>query len=290
MRVGTLPPWGSRSLAVSRVAAGHLTPYQLRSTCVAIHRDVYIPRGSELTAVTRARAAWLWSGRAGIVAGQSAAALHGAKWVDDRASAQLLYPQSAASRRNHHLVGSIRRRRDVARSDGSSRDDPRATALDIACRYPRGRAVAAIDSLARATKLEGGRRRVARRASSRTAGHSCRGRRTRPRGRGRRVTAGDQSAPGPHRAGLPASGDPDSRLRRVGALVGGPRHGLAGSSGGRRLRGRAPPDDTRRDFSRGIRRHDDRHQPRVDRRPGYRRGHRRQHRRSGCGRRRLRRT
>ena len=30
---------------------------------------------------------------------------------------------------------------------------PARTALDIACRYPRGRAVAAIDSLARTTKL-----------------------------------------------------------------------------------------------------------------------------------------
>lgn len=83
---------GEPFIGIEAVTAGRLTPYQLRSTCTPIHRDVYLPRGSELTAVTRARAAWLWSGRAGIVAGQSAAALHGAKWVDDRASAELLYP------------------------------------------------------------------------------------------------------------------------------------------------------------------------------------------------------
>jgi hypothetical protein len=135
------------------VAAGRLTPYQLRSTCVAIHRDVYIPRGSELTAITRARAAWLWSGRAGIVAGQSAAALHGAKWVDDRASAQLLYP-------NRRPPEGITTWSDRFQDDETSLVDgvrvttPARTALDIACRYPHGRAVAAIDSLARATKLK----------------------------------------------------------------------------------------------------------------------------------------
>ena len=48
-----------------------------------VHRNVFIPRGQKLTAVTRAIAAWLWSGRSATVAGLSAAALHRMAWIDD---------------------------------------------------------------------------------------------------------------------------------------------------------------------------------------------------------------
>lgn len=139
---------GSESLAVRR-----LTPYQLRSRYVAIHRDVYLPFDTQISAVARAEAAWLWSGRAGVVAGQSAAALHGAKWVDDAAPADLLYP-------NRRPPNGIRTWSDRYESDelelvdGVSVTTPARTALDIACRYPVDAAVAAIDALARATKLK----------------------------------------------------------------------------------------------------------------------------------------
>ena len=69
------------------VASGRVTPYDLRSRFVAIHRDVYLPRDTEITAVLRAEAAWLWSRRRGIIAGRSASALHGAKWIDAYAPA-----------------------------------------------------------------------------------------------------------------------------------------------------------------------------------------------------------
>lgn len=120
---------------------------------MAIHRDVYLPRGCDLTAVTRARAAWLWSGRAGIVAGQSAAALHGAKWVDRLAPANLLHPNR---RPPDGIITWSDRFEDDETScvDGVLVTTPARTALDIACRYPLGRAVAAIDALARATRLK----------------------------------------------------------------------------------------------------------------------------------------
>lgn len=73
------------------LAAGTLTRYRLRSRFVALHPDVYVDPATELTATRRACAAWLWSRRRGIVAGRSASALHGAKWVDHRAPAQLVY-------------------------------------------------------------------------------------------------------------------------------------------------------------------------------------------------------
>ncbi|MCW2554091.1 MAG: hypothetical protein JWR78_3872 [Mycobacterium sp.] len=145
---------GEPFIGSEAVAAGRVTPYQLRSKFDAVHRDVYLPRGSELTAATRATAAWLWSGRAGVIAGQSAAALHGAKWVDARRPAELLYP-------NRRPPSGIRSWSDRYEDDevqplagGLVLTTPARTALDIACRYPPGPAVAAIDALARATKLK----------------------------------------------------------------------------------------------------------------------------------------
>jgi hypothetical protein len=139
---------GSEALATRRV-----TPYALRSRFVAIYPDVYLPRDAEITAGTRAKAAWLWSRRLGVVAGQSAAALHGAKWVDFSVPAQVL------SNNRRPPVG-IRTWSDRYATDeietvnGICVTTPARTALDIACRYPMGKAVAAIDALARATHVK----------------------------------------------------------------------------------------------------------------------------------------
>lgn len=134
-------------------AAGRLTKYQLRSRYVAVHHDVYLPRGATLTAASRARAAWLWSGRTAIVAGRSAAALHGAKWVSHDAPAQLLYGNRRPPKEIH--TWSDRYADDeIETIRGVVVTTPVRTALDIACHYPFDSAVAAIDALARATKLK----------------------------------------------------------------------------------------------------------------------------------------
>jgi hypothetical protein len=135
------------------VASGRMTPYALRSRFMAIHRDVYIPRGAEITTVQRARAAWLWSRRRGIVAGRSASALHGAKWIDNRSPAELLYE-------NRHVPPGIRTWSDCVEDDevttvnGIRATTPARTAFDLACRYPVDEAVSMIDALARATRLK----------------------------------------------------------------------------------------------------------------------------------------
>ncbi len=135
------------------VASGRLSPYALRSRSVAMHRDVRLLSDAEVTAITRAKAAWLWSRRRGVVAGQSAAALHGAKWVDGCGPAQLLYD-------NRHSPKGIRTWADRFEDDEVERvgdmlvTTPARTALDLACRYPVDSAVAKIDALARATKLK----------------------------------------------------------------------------------------------------------------------------------------
>ena len=142
------PVIGSEELKAER-----LTRNALRSRFAAIYPDVYLPREAEVTAVARAKAAWLWSRRGGVIAGQSAAATHGAKWVDPRRPAEVLWG-------NRRPPPGIRSWSDIVADDeimvinGIRVTTPARTALDIACRYPLGKAVAAIDALARATHLK----------------------------------------------------------------------------------------------------------------------------------------
>lgn len=65
------------------ISAGILTPGGLRWNHTTVHPGVYVPKGAEQTLLTRTAATWLWTGRRGIIAGRAAAALHGARWVDD---------------------------------------------------------------------------------------------------------------------------------------------------------------------------------------------------------------
>lgn len=133
--------------------SGALTPYRLRSRCVAIHPDVYVSAGTELNATSRARAAWLWSRRRGIVAGRSASALHGARWVDDRAPAQLLYEHRRPPKGVHTWSDRLADD-EIQTIAGIPVTTPARTALDLACRYPVEKAVTAIDALSRATNLK----------------------------------------------------------------------------------------------------------------------------------------
>ena len=64
------------------VAAGVASQRQLRRRYTRVFRNVYVSEGTELTHAVRARAAWLWSGRRGVIAGFSAAGLYGSEWVD----------------------------------------------------------------------------------------------------------------------------------------------------------------------------------------------------------------
>jgi very-short-patch-repair endonuclease len=144
---------GDAFIGSEALRAGRLSPYTLRSRFVAIHPDVYIARESEISAITRAKAAFLWTGRRGVVAGRSAAALHRAKWVSADRPAQLLWGNRRAPSGiqvwSHNAADD-----EIAVVDGIRVTNPARTALDIACRNPIGKAVAAIDALARATHLK----------------------------------------------------------------------------------------------------------------------------------------
>ncbi|OBA76682.1 hypothetical protein A5641_21135 [Mycobacterium sp. 1554424.7] len=144
----TDPFLGSEALAV-----GALTPYELRTRYVALHKDVYLPRDSELTPALRAKACWLRSRRRGVLAGFSASALHGSKWIDAALPAAII----DTNRRPMPGVEVWETRiepDEIATVNGMRVTTPARTALDLARRYATGSAVAAIDALMQATELK----------------------------------------------------------------------------------------------------------------------------------------
>ena len=135
------------------IAGGLLTKSQLETRYYRVLRDVYVDRDAEITAKLRAEAGWLWTGRRGVVAGFSAAALHGSKWVDERRPVELIHD-------NHHRAAGIQLHRDVVEADeievigGVVVTSPIRTALDLGCWYPKMTAVAGIDALAGASEIK----------------------------------------------------------------------------------------------------------------------------------------
>ena len=132
---------------------GHVTIRALRSQYQAVYRNVYIPKGYELNAVTRAVAAWLWSGRQATAAGLSAAALLGTRWIDPGLPAELF-------RRNGKPVDGIVIHRDELWDDevcslrGIPATTPARTAFDLGRRKGLLRALIHLDALANATNLK----------------------------------------------------------------------------------------------------------------------------------------
>ncbi|MBA0048728.1 hypothetical protein [Mycobacteroides sp. LB1] len=135
------------------VRSGVLTRHALRTRYRAVYPDVFIRRDEVLTASSRAKACWLWTDRRGVLAGHSASALHGAGWVDPARNAEIIHDN------RHSPPGVAVWSSDISDDeicliDGMRATTPARTALDLACRYPTGHAVASIDALCRATELK----------------------------------------------------------------------------------------------------------------------------------------
>ena len=79
------------------LARGLLSRHQLRTQYRAVLPNVYLPKQTQPSLQQRIAAAWLWSGRQGAIAGTAAAALHGAKWIDE--NVPLSWYTSARARR-----------------------------------------------------------------------------------------------------------------------------------------------------------------------------------------------
>jgi very-short-patch-repair endonuclease len=141
-------------LGAEALAARTLPERAMRSLYEAVYPGVYVPFGIELTASQRARAAWLWSRRRAVVAGNSAAALLGTKWVDPLAAAELAFdnrrpPAGVAVYTDALLEGEVT---DVG---GIAVTTAARTAFDIGRRTPsRLQAVQRLDALACATDVK----------------------------------------------------------------------------------------------------------------------------------------
>ncbi|WP_458316978.1 DUF559 domain-containing protein [Mycolicibacterium brisbanense] len=148
MEIGYEPFIGSEALA-----CGALNRYELRRYYRPMMPNVYLDKRIAPTLRLRTQAAWLWSQRHGVVAGLSASALHGAKWVGDDAPIELIWanaraPKSVITRAELLLPG------ECQRLDELSVTTPERTAFDLGRRGSLGEAVARLDALGNAAEFK----------------------------------------------------------------------------------------------------------------------------------------
>jgi hypothetical protein len=132
---------------------GALTFRELRRFHFAAYPGVWAPRGVELSAAQRARAAWLWSRRRGVLAGTSASVLLGAKWIEADLPAELIHtnrrpPPMLAIHSDTVACGETQ---SVA---GMAVTTPARTAFDLGRRLELEEGVQRIDALMNATHLK----------------------------------------------------------------------------------------------------------------------------------------
>ncbi len=132
------------------VKAGTLRKHHLRRGFRAVYPDVYVRRDQPLTLRDRAVAAWLWSRRQGVLAGLTAAAWHGSKWVDECLPVELVWSNARPPRgvRTYDVRLLPHEARLAA---GIPVTTAKRTAFDIGRRAPIGTAIARLDALTRAT-------------------------------------------------------------------------------------------------------------------------------------------
>lgn len=119
-----------------------------------LHPDVYLPAtDAEPLLEQRIRAAWLWSKRHAVIAGSSAAFLHGARWVDPKDPVEVIHrnprtPTGVVGRRDLLLDG------ETTRIHGMMVTTPARTGFDLGRRGRPLIALARVDALLRATELQ----------------------------------------------------------------------------------------------------------------------------------------
>lgn len=137
---------GEVILGGEAVAAGRVTRHELRNWYEPIFRGVYVTKGSEPSLRDRAIAAWLASGRRGVVTGVAASALHGAPWVDPGHAIELVgvrcRPQPGLVTRAEAVADD-----EVTRRSGLPVTTRVRTAFDLGRHQPRPEALARLDAL-----------------------------------------------------------------------------------------------------------------------------------------------
>lgn len=145
--------WEWPFLGTEAVAVGAVNRYQLGTQYDQLYRNVYVPKGVTVAPADKAVDAWLWSGRRATVAGLSAAALHGTKWIDSTLPAELNRPSRYRTPcivlRSDSLTHN-----EVCTINGIPVTTPPRTAYDLGRRRGTTTAVIRLDALMQATGLE----------------------------------------------------------------------------------------------------------------------------------------
>lgn len=146
-----VPIIGSEALA-----SGALTRGALRWNYTAILPDVYIHRDAihrdgQIGWDAKATAAWLWTCRRGVLAGRTAAALHGVRPVDENAPIEIIGPPRR--RRRGFVVRDEHIEPDEVELSSLPFTTPARTALDLARHLPRDEAVVHLDKLSVVTDV-----------------------------------------------------------------------------------------------------------------------------------------
>ncbi|WP_135452791.1 hypothetical protein [Mycobacterium sp. DL99] len=136
------------------LASGALTRHQLRTRFMAVHRDIYVANGTQPTALMRAKACWLRCRGNGVLAGFSASAFHGARWIDAGLPAYVINNNNRRPARGIVTWADAIADDEICRVGDIRLTTPARTALDLACKFPEDTAVAAIDALARSARLK----------------------------------------------------------------------------------------------------------------------------------------
>lgn len=138
------------------VREGRLTHHALRTRYRALYRDVYVAKDVTVTAAVRARAAWLWADGHGVLSGESAAAVHGAKWLNGDLPADIVradrHSPAGIVVRSYNLVAD-----EVCTVRGMRATSPARTAFDIGRTHSEALAVPVIDAVMAATRVTAGR-------------------------------------------------------------------------------------------------------------------------------------
>lgn len=135
-------------IGTEAVADGVVTSHGLRRRYRPIYPNVHAPVGRDLTVRDRARGAWLWSHRDGIVTGLAASALHGSLWIDANVDVELIYncarPPAGIIARNERIALD-----EWLELDGMPVATPARTAYDLGRFRPDYDALARLDALMR---------------------------------------------------------------------------------------------------------------------------------------------
>ena len=132
------------------VRDGHLTRRGLARHHRQVFRDVYLARDVELTPRIKAHAAWLATGA--VLAGPSAAAVFGTKWLDPNAPAEIVRAD------RHAADGMLAHSWALAAGEtclvaGVDATTPARTAFDLGRILPPDEAIPLIDALMNATRV-----------------------------------------------------------------------------------------------------------------------------------------